>query len=209
VIPAIELAAVIASGTFGVLRGLRAGFDLVGLLSLAAAAAFGGGTLRDLFLDRRPLFWVEREELLWVVFGLSLIGGLAPRWIARTERFLLWPDALGLGLFSVAGTAVAVDAGMSPVIAAVMGVVTGTFGGVICDVVCNETPSLFRSSPLEATCALLGAVVYLAIDALTAVFWAPQAAGIAAASALRLVAVWRDWRLPVRSWSDTPDRRAR
>lgn len=197
-IPAIELAAVVAMALYGILRGLRAGFDVVGLVSLSAAVAFGGGTLRDLFLDRRPLFWVEREELLWIVLGLSLVGAVLPRLVVKVERLLLLPDALGLGLFSVAGTAVAIDAGMTPLIAVVMGVVTGTFGGVICDIICNETPSLFRNSPLQATCALLGAVGYLIAAEFSPVEWVPQAIGIVAASLLRIVAVWRNWQLPIR-----------
>lgn len=197
-IPTIEFAAVVASALYGILRGLRAGFDLVGLVSVSAAVAFGGGTLRDLFLDRRPLFWVEREELLWVVFGLSLVGACVPRIVVRVERFLLLPDALGLGLFSVAGTAVAVDSGMPPLVAVVMGVITGTFGGVICDIICNEPPSLFHNSPLQATCALLGATSYLIAAEWSQVEWLPQAIGIFAASLLRVLAVWRNWQLPVR-----------
>jgi uncharacterized membrane protein YeiH len=198
-IPSIELAAVAASALYGTLRGLRNGFDIVGLLSVAAAAAFGGGTLRDLFLDRTPLFWVEHEYLLWVAFGLAAVGAVAPRMVARIEPYLVWPDALGLGLFSVAGAAVAVEAGMSPLIAAVMGVLTGTFGSVICDIICNETPNLFRTSPLCATCALLGAIVYLAGDALGVPSAISQPTAIAAAAMLRLVAVWRNWTVPVRS----------
>lgn len=197
-IPFLEFAAVAASALYGILRGLRDGFDIVGLLSVSAAAAFGGGTLRDLFLDRRPLFWVEHEYLLWVVFGLAAASAVAPRLVVRIEPWLVWPDAIGLGLFSVAGAAVAIEAGMSPLIAAVMGVVTGTFGSVICDVICNETPNLFRTSPLCATCAFLGAVVYLIAEALGIPAAVSQPLATAAAAALRLVAVWRNWILPVR-----------
>ncbi|TWT94827.1 hypothetical protein Pla108_36780 [Botrimarina colliarenosi] len=198
-IPTIELAAVAASALYGILRGVRNGFDVVGIFSVAAATAFGGGTLRDLFLDRRPLFWVERESLLWMVLGLSVIGAIVPRRLARIEPLLIWPDAIGLGLFSVAGTAVALQSGMTPLIAAVMGVITGTFGGVICDVIFNETPSLFRTTPLCATCALLGSVVYLAMAALEVPVTVSQPVATAAAATLRLVAVWRNWTLPVRS----------
>jgi len=199
--PTIEFVAVAASALYGILRGLRCGFDIVGLLSVAAAAAFGGGTLRDLFLDRTPLFWIEKEYLLWVALGLAAVSAVAPRMLARIEPWLVWPDALGLGFFSVAGVVVAVDAGMTPLVAAVMGVVTGTFGSVICDVICNETPNIFRTSPLCATCALLGAIVYLAGDALGVPAAVSQPLAIATAATLRLLAVWRNWTVPVRSLS--------
>ncbi|QDV75657.1 trimeric intracellular cation channel family protein [Botrimarina mediterranea] len=197
-IPTIELAAVAASALYGILRGLRDGFDIVGLLCVGAATAFGGGTLRDLFLDRTPLFWVEHEYLLWVVFGLAAVSAVTPRMVARIEPYLIWPDALGLGLFSVAGAAVAVNEGMSPLIAAVMGVITGTFGSVICDVICNETPNIFRTSPLCATCALLGAIVYLTGESLAIPATISQPLAITAAATLRLLAVWRKWIVPVR-----------
>lgn len=198
-IPTIELLAVTATAMYGVLRGLRSGFDLVGLVSVAAAAAFGGGTLRDLLLDRRPLFWVEQEHLLWVVMGLSAVGAVAPRRVARVERLLVFPDAIGLGLFSIAGTAVAVESGMSPLVSIVMGVITGTFGGVICDVICNETPTLFRASPLCATCALLGAVIFLVCESQGLPNVIAQWSGVASAALLRVVSVRRNWVLPSRT----------
>lgn len=198
-IPTIELLAVTAFAIYGVLRGLRCGFDLVGLVSVAAATAFGGGTLRDLLLDRRPLFWVDQEHLLWVVIGASIVGAIIPRRIAKIEPLLVFPDALGLGLFSVAGTAVAVEAGMSPLISIVMGVVTGTFGGVICDVICNETPTLFRTTPLCATCSLLGAIIYLVLGPIGAPPVVAEWTAIAAAALLRLLAVWKNWVLPSRT----------
>ena len=197
--PAIEFIAVAASALYGILRGLRCNFDIVGLLSVAAATAFGGGTLRDVFLDRTPLFWIEKEYLLWVALGLAAVSAVAPRKIARIEPWLVWPDALGLGFFTVAGAVVALDAGMTPLVAAVMGVITGTFGSVICDVICNETPNLFRTSPLCATCALLGAIVYLTGHAVGVPAAVSQPSAIAAAATLRILAVWRNWTVPVRS----------
>lgn len=199
-VPIIELAAVAASALYGVLRGAREGFDIVGLFALASATAFGGGTLRDLFLDRQPLFWIEKEYYLWLVLALACLGAVTPRSIARIQGLLTVPDALGLGLFSVAGASVAVASGMSPLIAVVMGVVTGTAGGVICDVICNQTPTLFRSSPLCATCAALGAIVYVTVVAVGGPVPVAQWSGVATATVLRLLAVWRDWRLPVRKW---------
>ena len=193
----IELSAVIASAVYGVLLARRHRMDFVGVFSLAFVVAFGGGTLRDLFLDRHPLFWIREDHYALIVFGIALGTSLVRRMPDWTEKCLRFPDALGLGLFTVAGTSAALDAGTSLFIACLLGTVTGTFGGVIGDVICNRLPSLFRSSaPLFATCSFVGAWVFVLLRMLPQA--APFAAGVAIAVvvAFRLAAIrWR-WSLP-------------
>ena len=198
----IETAAVVAFAIYGVLRGLRKGFDAVGLTSVAFAVAFGGGTLRDLLIDRRPLFWVANEHYVWIVVGVAFAGATFPRQLFRFERYLAIPDALGLGLFSIVGTKFAIDAGMSPVLAVLLGVITGTFGGVIGDLIYNETPSLFRQSPLYATCSLAGASFYLAFHATGVPDWLAQSAGVSITFALRMLALRYSLCLPTRGRGD-------
>jgi uncharacterized membrane protein YeiH len=156
VIHTIELLAVSATAVYGVLLARRHGFDVVGVVSVALIVSFGGGTLRDLFLDRHPLFWIRDSHLPMIVVGLAVGTSLIPRIPEQTERWLYLPDALGLGLFTVVGANAAIECGTSLFVASLLGVVTGTFGGVIGDVVCNRVPSLFRPSPLYATCAFAG-----------------------------------------------------
>ncbi len=197
-LPAIELAAVVSAAIYGILRANRQGFDAVGVIAIAFATAFGGGTLRDLFLDRHPLFWIEHAHYVTVVVGLALLGAMAPRGVDWLAPRLAIPDALGLGLFSIVGASAALEAGTSLLIASLLGVVTGTFGGVIADVICNEVPNLFRRSPLYATCAFVGAWVYL----LLALAGEPDVGGILGVSAtvaLRLMALRWDWQVPIRS----------
>jgi uncharacterized membrane protein YeiH len=160
-IETIEFSAVVASAIFGVLLAARKEMDAVGIITVAMAVAFGGGTLRDLFLDRHPLFWIANEHYTVIVFAIALTGSLVPRVLSRLERYLALPDALGMGLFAMVGAGYALDAGTSLFLAAVLGTVTGTFGSVIGDVLCNEIPSLFRPAPLCATCAFAGTWVYL------------------------------------------------
>lgn len=186
----VEFAAVVSSAIFGVLLGSRKQMDFVGLFSMAFVVAFGGGTLRDLFLDRTPLFWIEKPHYPAIVFGIALVGALAPKLPAALERFLTLPDALGLGLFAVIGVDYARQADVPLFPAAIIGMIAGTFGGVIADVISNEVPSLFRpSTPLYATCAFFAAWVYLGLSALPSS--ESVAYGVAAASAvlLRLAAL--------------------
>jgi uncharacterized membrane protein YeiH len=193
-----EIAGLIAFAVSGYLEAERRGMDPIGHFALAFVAAFGGGTLRDLLIDRRPLFWIEHHEWVVAVLALSL---LLP-WLARrraqpwVERAVQWPDAVGMGLFAATGTALALDVGLPVLIAVMMGVITATFGGVIVDVLCNEVPRIFRRTELHATCAFAGGWAYVALASLDAPRSVAIGAGAALAFGLRMLAVGRGWRLP-------------
>ncbi len=195
----VEVLATAAFALSGILEGARKRLDLVGIGVVASLAAFGGGTLRDLLLDRRPLFWVENSELLWGVLALSVLSVLflRSRHFAVTERAMLWPDAVGLGLFCAGGTQVALAMGMPLLVSAVLGVVTAIFGGVLRDVVCNEIPRVLSDHRPYALCAFLGgwvvigAQVGLGLDERASLLVAATVASTA-----RLLAVRFDWALP-------------
>ncbi|MFM1991541.1 MAG: hypothetical protein RJA99_4498 [Pseudomonadota bacterium] len=193
-----EIAALVAFAVSGYLEAERRGMDPVGHFVLAFVAAFGGGTLRDLLIDRRPLFWIEHHGWVVAVFVLSLALPWLSRHRARgwVERVVPWPDALGLGLFAATGTALSLDAGLPPFVAVMMGVITATFGGVIVDVFSNEVPRIFRRTELQATCAFAGGWLLVALEAAGAPRPVAIAAGSGAAFALRMLAVRRGWRLP-------------
>lgn len=202
----IELLAVIAAGTFGVLLARRKGMDFVGVFCVACMTAFGGGTLRDLFLDRHPLFWIQNDHYPVIVFALALVTSMVRSIPKPVEKALYLPDALGLGLFSVVGTGYALEAGTSWFLAALLGTITGTFGGVIGDVVCNELPSLFRSAPLYATCSFLGCWVYLLLQKTVPQQIVAVTVGIAVIVLMRLAALYWNIRLPEFSPGDLDDR---
>jgi uncharacterized membrane protein YeiH len=157
----LEFVAVAVSAIYGILLAARQGMDFVGVFAVACVASFGGGTLRDLFLDRTPLFWVANPHYVVVVFVLTLASGFILRLLPRIRPLLPLPDAIGMALFTIVGTQLALDEGTNWYIAALFGVITGTFGGVLAEIVCNEVPSLFKPAPLCATCNLTGALVYL------------------------------------------------
>ncbi len=193
----VDAIGVFAFALSGLMEARRRDMDLVGLFVVALVTAFGGGTLRDLLLDRGPPFWIRNDIYALSILALSLAFALIPATGRVPTRVLLVFDAVGLGLFSVAGAGYALEAGTSTFIAALMGAITGTFGGVIRDVFCNELPSLFRQTPLYATCAFAGAYLYLGLQRTplagdTAVWIA-----IIAIAAFRLAAVRWHWVLPV------------
>lgn len=196
---ALELAATLAFTLSGVMAAARSRLDAVGVYAVAFLAAFGGGTLRDLLLDQRPFFWVGHVEYLWGVLALSTAAMLfmRQRHFEPTEKIIQLPDALGLGLFAAVGVDVALGAGMPALVAVLMGVVTGVFGGVLRDIVCNEIPTAFRDHRPYALCAFAGGWVYLGLDLLAAPEWLGLTSAVAITAGLRLLALWRDWRLPL------------
>ncbi|WP_153109303.1 trimeric intracellular cation channel family protein [Propionivibrio limicola] len=193
----VEAVGVFAFALSGLIEARRRDMDLVGLFVVALVAAFGGGTLRDLLLDRTPLFWIEHDIYAIAILGLATFFALVPATGRFPQSFLLIADALGLGLFSIAGAGYALEAGTSTFIAALMGTITGTFGGVIRDVLCNELPSLFQQTPLYATCAFVGCYFYFWLSHLPLPGDAAAWITIAGITALRLASVRWNWVLPV------------
>ena len=159
----IEIMAILVGAFSGFIEARRKRMDLVGVFTVAFITAFGGGTLRDILLDKRPLFWVTHQEYAILIFILALVAAPAIRTLRQvvSERMIVIADAVGLGLFSIAGVASALDANMPIFIASMMGVITGIFGGVLRDIVCNEVPMVFRDGKPYAICAFIGSWMYL------------------------------------------------
>lgn len=195
---AAEAVATVAFALSGLVEAARKRLDAVGVCVVAGLAAFGGGTLRDVLLDRRPFFWVEHALWLWALLAgcIAAMLFLRARHIAPTERAVQWPDALGLGLFAAGGTQIALQAGMPAIVAVLMGMVTAVFGGVLRDIVCNEIPTAFRDHRPYAVCAFAGGWVLVGAAAAGAPDDAALLAGAATATLLRALAIWKDWRLP-------------
>ena len=170
--------------------------DFIGVFTMALVVAFGGGTLRDLFLDRHPLFWIKQDHYPIIVFVLALITSALPRLPDSMEKWLSIPDAIGLGLFSVVGSLAAVEAGTSMFIAVLLGVVTGTFGGVIGDIFCNRVPSLFGTAPLFATCSFVGCWLLFLLKLLNVPDGFATPCAVAFIVCFRLAAIKWEWTLP-------------
>ena len=194
----VELAGTTAFAVSGLLEAARKRLDAVGVCVVAFLTAFGGGTLRDLLLDRRPFFWVQHVELLWGVMALCVLAMLFLRQqhFEVTEKAIQWPDALGLGLFAATGVHLALVDGMPLLVAVLLGVITGVFGGVLRDMVCNEVPTAFRDHRPYAVCAFAGGWVYAGLWLLDAPGWMALVACVVTTAGLRLVALWRNWELP-------------
>jgi len=193
----LEFIAVVAFALAGFIEADRKKVDPVGAFILAFMTAFGGGTLRDLMLDRRPFYWVQHEAYVWVVLGMTITLPLVIKLMHRhmPNWLFILADAIGLGLFSVAGTAMAVEAGLPPLSATMVGVVTGVFGGLIRDVFLNEVPMVLKDGKPYASAAFAGCWIYLGLVWMNVASFDALWIASVATVALRMLAWWRDWRI--------------
>ena len=192
----IELTAVVTAAVYGILQARSARMDVLGVFTVAFATAFGGGTLRDLFLDRHPLFWIAKPHYTMIVFAMAVVSCLFRRLPVAYKKLLYLPDALGLGLFSVVGVQYALEQKTGYFIAALMGVITGTFGGVISDILCVRVPALFKSAPLYATVSFAGCWVFLLLLHFQVAHNVAALVGIAAIVLFRGIALYWNLCLP-------------
>ena len=159
----VGLVAVAVNALTGVLDAGRKQMDLIGAILVGVATALGGGTIRDLLLDRN-VFWVVDQTYLLVALVAGPMTFFAVRKLRIPPRLFLIPDALGLALFTVIGTQVALQWHAPWLVASLMGVTTGVVGGVLRDILCNDVPLVFLKGELYASAAWIGALALIALQ---------------------------------------------
>lgn len=200
----IEMVGVAVFAVSGALAAGRKSLDLFGVVVIAVVTATGGGTLRDLLLDR-SVFWIAQPEFLVVIVVAALLTVPYVRFARPPEKFLLIADAMGLALFSIAGARIALGMGQPALIAVVIGTITGTFGGVLRDVLRNEIPMILRKGYIYATTAIAGCSMRVVMLHFGANAEVATWVGMAAIAVLRLGAITFDLMLPVFSLREPRD----
>ncbi len=199
----LDLAGVAVFAVSGVLAAGRKGLDWLGVLVIATLTAIGGGTVRDLLLDRHPIFWIVQPTYLIVIGIAALLTLLYVRARPAPGNALAFADALGLALFTIAGAQIAQAAALAPIIVVLMATITGVAGGVLRDVLCAEIPLILRRD-IYATASIAGASLYLTLEALG--LSRPWASGLGMTTvvALRVFAIRRGLRLPTFTLPEEP-----
>ena len=182
------MSAVAVNALTGVLDAGRKRMDLIGVVMVGAATALGGGTVRDVLLGR-PVFWISDQVYLVVALLTTLVIFFAVRGLRLPPRLFLIPDALGLALFTIVGTQIALEWNASWLVASLLGVITGVVGGVLRDVLCNEVPLVFVKGDLYATAAWAGALALVGLQALGVSPVFAAWAGMACVLRVRLLAM--------------------
>jgi uncharacterized membrane protein YeiH len=146
----------------GALVASRNQMDVVGFMLLGTVTGIGGGTLRDLLLGIHPILWVERPASLVVCIGVSLALFFTAHLVKSRMALILWADALGLALFAIVGAERALVHGAAPLVAVVMGIITGCFGGILRDLLSQERSIIF-SREIYVTAAFVAAVAFVSL----------------------------------------------
>jgi uncharacterized membrane protein YeiH len=195
-VAALDYGSVLVFALTGALVASRAQLDPVGFVFMASLTAVGGGTLRDLILGR-VVFWVAQPAYVLIAAGAALLVFWTAHLFESRYRLLVWLDSVALAVAVAAGVGVAMESGFGPVIVVIMGVVTGTFGGLMRDVVGNEVPLVLKQGELYLTAAFGGAasaviLVWAGLQASHALIACAAAAWVLRAGSM----IW-GWRLPV------------
>ncbi len=193
----LDYLAVFIFGLTGALAASRAQLDILGFLFLACLTAVGGGTLRDVILNREAVFWVSDPGMIFSACVAAFVVFFTAHLFESRLRVLEWCDAAALAVAVPAGVGVAMGMGQSAAIVVIMGVATGTFGGLMRDVVCNEVPLVLKKGELYATAAFSGALAALVLDYLGASALMMLLACGATTFALRAGSLLFGWCLPV------------
>jgi uncharacterized membrane protein YeiH len=190
----VDLSAAVVFAITGALVASRKQMDVIAFMWLGVVTGIGGGTVRDLLLGV-PVFWVRDASPVIACLTASVFVHFTAHLVLSRYRLLLWLDALGLALVTIAGTAKGLDAGAGPVVAVVMGVITAAVGGIIRDIIGQE-PSIILKREIYVTASVAGAVVYvLAMGAGVAKISAVLV-GFTVAFGVRAFAIWFGWTLP-------------
>lgn len=192
----LDLVGVAVFAVSGALAAGRTGLDLLGVIVIAALTAVGGGTLRDLLLNRHPIFWITDTKYLTVIIASALLTiGYVRVWPPPGSALLV-ADALGLALFALSGAQVAEAAQRPPIIVVLMGTMTGVAGGVLRDVITAQIPLILRRD-IYATAAIGGVALYLLLQARGLQRSWAFGAGMVVVVALRLLAILWGLHLPI------------
>lgn len=144
----------------GALTAMHRRLDLFGIFIIAFVTAIGGGTLRDVLIGQTPVLWMQHTHTLYLIGAVTTLSIVFRSKLGylRTSLFLF--DTIGLGVFTIIGVETGVAAGLDPIVSIGLGAMTGCFGGVIRDILCNEIPVIFKKE-IYATASIAGGICFV------------------------------------------------
>lgn len=191
----LEIFGTIIFAISGAISAVKREFDLTGVVLIACVVGNGGGTIRDILIGA-PVFWLTQ----WTYIIVSMVAGgltfLLMRYVHLARRFILYSDALGLGVFAVVGTEKALIYGYNPFIAVIMGLITCIAGGLIRDTLCNQKP-LVLCEEVYALAATAGAIVFVLLPISWRINFFAYIGCALLVFIIRMLAVKYNWHLPV------------
>ena len=192
---AVDHLAVAVFAISGALVASRKQMDVFGFVLLGTVTGVGGGTVRDLLLGDGAVNWVQQPSYVAVCIAAAAVTYFAAHLFQSRYRLILWLDALGLSLFCILGAEKALAVGAHPLVAIIMGIVTGTFGGIIRDVLGGEVSLILRKE-IYVTAALAGALVFVGLSLAGAGGLLAFGLGFLCCFTVRALAIRFGWSLP-------------
>lgn len=195
-----DMIGIVACSVSGTILAKHKNFDVFGCLLVSMVTAIGGGTVRDVILNRHPLFWMVDMSYLTVITITSLTMQIFFQTTAhRVDKFLKLSDTIGLAAFTLIGIKVATSMGANIPVALLLGVITIIVGGIIRDMICNEIPLVLQQE-IYITAALIGGGVFFVLRGLGVTDWITEIATMGTIFTLRMLAIRYDWQFPQIEW---------
>jgi uncharacterized membrane protein YeiH len=163
-------------------------FDPFGIFIVGFVTALGGGTLRDILIGRQPVSWMENTTYVYVIVLAVILAIIFRNKIKFLSKSLFLFDTIGLGIFTIIGTGIGIELNFNPIISIALGTISGAFGGVIRDILCNEIPVIFRKE-IYATACIFGAIAYIILIKIEASQIFSYGITITIVIAIRIIAV--------------------
>lgn len=161
----LDLLGTSAFAISGALAAMNRRLDLFGIFIIAFVTAIGGGTIRDILIDNTPVTWMENTVYIYLIGVVTIITIIFRTQLDRLKKSLFLFDSIGLGIFTITGVELGIQNDLNPIICITLGAMTGTFGGVIRDILCNEIPVIFRKE-IYATASILGGLAFILLHEL-------------------------------------------
>lgn len=156
----LDLLGTIAFAISGALSAMNRRLDLFGIFIIAFVTAIGGGTLRDVLIGSTPVTWMENITYIYLIGVVTILAIIFRRKLNHLKKSLFLFDTIGLGVFTITGVEMGIQNDLNPIISITLGAMTGTFGGVIRDILCNEIPVIFRKE-IYATACIIGGLAFV------------------------------------------------
>ena len=159
----LDFLGTIAFATSGALTAMHKKLDIFGIFIIGFVTAIGGGTLRDVLTGSTPVIWMEQTFYIYTIGITVVLAIIFRRYLNHLRKSLFLFDTIGLGIFTITGVETGIQNGLDPIISIALGAMTGTFGGVIRDTLCNEIPVIFRKE-VYATACIVGALAFVVMN---------------------------------------------
>ncbi len=188
----LDLIGTLVFAISGTATGLRKNYDFFGASVIAFVTAIGGGTIRDTLIGNTPVSWMTNYTYSAIIIAGIVLTIFFTQWIRKMSRTLFIFDTIGIGVFTILGLQRALEFGLNPLIAIMLGMISAVFGGVVRDMLCNEEPLIFHKE-IYATACLAGAVLFTILNPLISNSFIPTILSVLLIIAIRYLAVRFNW----------------